>query len=297
MRHFMTAVAVATVLAVVAGDALAQQQGRGGQGRGGQGRGGAFGVGGGMGRGMGVDRLALLNIEAVQQELDLSEDQLAQVTALREETQAGRRGQRGQRGEGGERPDFRNMSEEERNAFMEERRKEREEQAKAELAKISEILEEDQVGRLNELWVQAQGIAALQNPEIAAKLQITDDQREELREVSRDLQEEMMAEMRELRNSGDREAVQAKMAELRKEMEEEVLDVLNDSQKQKFAALKGEPMEGLDEALRESQRRNFGGQGFGEGRRGGEGRGGEGRGGEGRRGRRGGAEGRPQAEN
>jgi hypothetical protein len=279
MKHFMTAVAVATVLAVVAGDALAQREGRGGRGRGG------FGGGGMMGGGMGVDRADLLNVEAVQQELDLSEDQLAQVTAMREEQQAERRAQRGQRGEGGERRDFRNMSEEERNAFMEERRKEREEQTKAQMAKISEILEEDQMGRLNELYVQAQGVGALQNPDIAAKLEITDDQREELREVSRDMQQEMMAEMRDLRESGDREAMQAKMTELRKEMEEEVLDVLNDDQKEKFTAMKGEPMEGLDQALRSMRGRGFG-----------EGRGGQGRGGEGRRGGRRGAEGRPQAE-
>ncbi len=289
MKHFCAFVAVVAILAISAGDVLAQNQGRGGRG----GQGGQFGRGGmmGGGGGMGVDRMALLNIEAVQQELDLSQDQLAQVTAMREELQAERRAQRGQRGEGQERPNLRDMSEAERNAWMEERRKEREEQTKAEIAKIGEILETDQLGRLNQIHVQAMGISALQNAEVAAKLQITDDQRNELREVSQELQQELMTEMRGLRESGDREAIQAKMAELRKEMETEVLDVLNDDQKSKFAALKGEPMEGLDEALRSVR-----GGGFGQGR-GGEGRGGEGRGGEGRRGgRRGGAEGRPQAE-
>lgn len=286
MKRYFAVVAVVAILAVAAGDALAQNQGRGGRGGFG-GRGGGFGMGG---MGGGVDRFALLEAEAVQQELDLSEDQLAQVKAYREEQQAERRAQRGQRGEGGERPNFRDMSEEERNAWMEERRKEREEQTKAEVAKLGEILEEDQLGRLNEIHIQAMGISALQNPEVAGKLGITAEQRDELREVSQELQQELMTEMRELRESGDREAIQEKMAELRKEMDEEVLDVLNDDQKSKFAAMKGEPMEGLDQVVRDMR-----GRAFGQGR-GGEGRGGEGRGGEGRRGRRGGAEGRPQAE-
>src|SRR5207244_2412072 len=84
-------VAVAVVVAASVSVAMAQGQG-GGRGRGG--RGGGFGV----------NPTALLQNETVQKDLDLSDDQKAQVTKLAEE-QAAQRGQgRGAGGQAGQDP-------------------------------------------------------------------------------------------------------------------------------------------------------------------------------------------------
>ena len=250
------AVMLVLIFAVAAG-AQEQERERGERGgRGGRGFGGGFG---GPGRGgFEVGRLDLVRVEPVQEELGLVEEQLTKVSDLRDEL----RGDRGGRSErGGERPNFRDMTDEEREEFMAQRQKEAAERSAQEKEKLGEILMPHQSQRLEEIFLQVRGPAALLDPTVAEAVGLTEDDQEELRETIQEAREGMQEEMRELFEAGDREQIRAKMTEMQKKVEEEALAVLSDEQKQKFTELKGEKFDLPPGAL-------GGGRG-GEGRRGG----------------------------
>ncbi len=138
-------------------------------------------------------------------------------------------------------------------------RERRQEQSKAEKEKVAEILSDQQMKRLNEIYIQVAGGQALDDEDVAAALKITDEQNEKLsaaRDEARDMQRE---QMRGLFQSGDREAAREKMAEIRKEADAIILAVLTDEQKQEFEQMKGEPLELTQEDLRRAS-------GFGGGR-------------------------------
>ena len=265
-------------------------QGRGGQGgRGGPGGGGfgSRGGGGSMfgGRGGGDMTMALLRIEAVRTELEMSPDQEEALTKLQEQGRP-------------ERPDvdFRNMSEEERTEFFEKMRKQAQERTTKMKEQLEEVLFPEQLERLQEINIQLQGIAALQNEEVAKELKITDAQKKELEEVRAGLMEKMREGMRELFSSGSRDGIREKMEKMRDDMEGDVLAVLTSEQKKKFEEMKGEKFEMPEGSFGrgrggQSGRGGFGGRGGGEqGGRGGRGGGERGGRGGGERGGRGGGE-------
>jgi len=233
----------AVVLAAVA-DAQQRGPGQGGQGRGpgggGQGPGqrqrggGPGGFGGGFGGGGGL--AGLLRIEEVRKELEVTDDQAAEVEALAE----------GQRGGG--RPDFgnfRELSDEERNAAFARLREEAEARTREMDAKIAEILLPPQYDRLKEIDLQVRGTAALSDKEVAATLKISESQQQELSEVREQTQAEQREQMRDLfqAEGADRESMGEKMAAMRREADEKVLAVLSAEQREHFAAMKGEPFE------------------------------------------------------
>jgi len=220
--------------------------------------GGRFG--GGMGGGFGQNRLSLLRIEAVQKELGLTEEQVAAVKKLSDELRPMGRGGRPGGGEGGQRrgrrpndsaPEARlegaqrffvqaaqpgrgQLSDEDRAKMREEAAA----RAKKEKEEIAKILKPDQLKRLTEIYVQQQGVNALNDEDVAKELLITDDQKAKLTKV----REEQGTAMRELFGAGaggDREAARTKMADLRKQNEEKTLAVLTDAQKKNFEELKG----------------------------------------------------------
>lgn len=223
MRRIVTGLLVAVAAAAMATDADAQ--GRGGRGGFGGGRGMGFGGGG-------VQRANLLQLESVQEELGVDGTVVEEVTAAQRELR-GERGQRGQRG------NFRDMSEDERAAAMEEMRAARVEQQKKMNEKLAEILGDEKMGRLNEIFVQAAGVAALQDPMVADKLDITQDQTDEMQQVARDA----MGDMREAFQSQDRDAIREKMEEIRASIEKDSLAVLTSVQKEMLDEMKGAPFE------------------------------------------------------
>jgi len=175
---------------------------------------GGFGFGGGGG-----GLLMLASMEAVQKEIKATEDQVASLKKLGEELR------------GGERPNFRDMSQEEREKAAAEMRT-RLEKANA---KLGEILKQDQLGRIEEISLQRRGTAALADPKVAKKLNLSDDQQKKLKEVS----DANAAAMREAFQDGNREGLREKMQELRKQAEEKVSAVLTSEQKAAFEKLKG----------------------------------------------------------
>jgi hypothetical protein len=241
------------------------QQGQG-RGRGGGGGGGGFMFGGGFLR----SRISFLRIAEVKKELELADEQVAEIEKVDEALQAkypmfpgrgGRGGnnnnegalqvvpartyfvalqepnqQQGQgRGRGG--GNFQPPTPEER-AEAEKRRLER---TREEKAKLAEILLPNQIKRLNEIFVQVNGANALQDEEIAKELGISDAQKAKLAEVRQANDEASRSQGREAFAIADEAARAAKFAEIRKEADGKLLAVLTPDQQKKFEAMKGKP--------------------------------------------------------
>ena len=168
-------------LAVVPMAALAQGQGRGGGG----GRGG-FG-GGMMGGGMMGGVTGLVMMEEVRKELKLSEEQETKIREMGAEMMqqafGGFGGRGGAGGGGGNRPDFQNMSEEERKKFRDEMQAKVAEQTKKAEESLKKVLTPEQNVRLNELRLQREGVQALARAEVAGALKLTDAQNEAIAEI------------------------------------------------------------------------------------------------------------------
>lgn len=253
MRVQTAFVVAAALAALVASDVLAQPGG----GRGGR---GFRGFGGGFG---GTDRMDLLRVEKVQQNLNFTTEQQQQLTAAEEALDEQRRENRGDFG------DIRNMSQEERQQAFARMRTERLNQ---EMAKLGEVLNDEQMKRLEEIYVQVQGASAVTDPKVAEKLNISAAQQEELQTVQGDARGRMMEQFRDMRDSDmTREELQAQREELQKQTDEQMLAVLSESQKNAFAQMKGAALELTQDDLRQARRGGRGGRGggdFGGGRRG-----------------------------
>ena len=231
--------------------AAGMAQERGTRGEGGRRR----GFGGMMMRGFGGPDLAgLLRIDKVREELDLLDEQIADLKKLGESSRRPR----------GERPDFRNMSNEERSQFFAKMRSEAEKRRKEMEAKIKEILLPEQWERLQQIKLQASGVRALLQKEVQVKLKVTEEQAKKLAAVAEEQRTAMREKMRELFQTRDRDKIREAITAAQKEFGEKLLAVLTDAQREAFEKLKGKPFELPRSAF-------FGG------RRGGRGRGGPGR--------------------
>jgi hypothetical protein len=170
---------------------------------------------GGRGRGMGgmMSQASLLRQEAVQADLGLSADLKAKLAAEFPE-----RGPGG--GGGGGNP--RDMTDEQRQTWMEERRARNAEDDK----KIASLLDAKQLTRLKQIRVQALGAGALMDETLAKELSITDDQVAKLQSA--------MQEMRQGGGGGG-----GNPGEMRAKMTAKAMEILSADQKAKLEALKG----------------------------------------------------------
>jgi len=258
-------------LAVVPMAALAQGQGRGGGG----GRGG-FG-GGMMGGGMMGGVTGLVMMEEVRKELKLSEEQETKIrdmgAEMMQQAFGGFGGRGGAGGGGGNRPDFQNMSEEERKKFRDEMQAKVAEQTKKAEESLKKVLTPEQNVRLNELRLQREGVQALGRAEVAGALKLTDAQNEAIAEIleaarpqrggpggggpgggfGRNLSDEERAKMRE------------EMEARRKKTQEDIELVMTEDQKAAWTKMQGAKFEFPE---RPSFGGGFGG-GFGRGGAGG----------------------------
>lgn len=166
------------------------------------------------------------------------------------------------------------------------------------LETLDSVLTEDQKKRLTEIATQLVGPRILMDESVAGKLEITDEQKEQLQAAVAEIGTEIRNVAMELRESGNfgPDAMQERVGEILKESGDKLLGVLTEEQRKSFDEMKGEP---VSEELIESTRQmtmmigvGRGGMGGGRGGRGGEGGGGRGgRGGEGGQGGGGGGEG------
>ena len=168
---------------------------------------------GGRGRGMGgmMSHASLLRQEPVQADLGLSADLKKKIASELPE--------RGPGGGAGGNP--RDMTDEQRQKWMEERRARNTEDDK----KIAGLLDTKQLARLKQIRVQALGAGALMDEPIAKELSITDDQ------VSK-----LQSAMREMRQGG---GGGGNPGEMRAKMTAKAMEILSADQKAKLEALKG----------------------------------------------------------
>jgi hypothetical protein len=229
---------------------------------GGQGGGGRGGFGGGMaGRGGPGTPFALLAVPAVQDELALSADQKTKAQTLmgeiREQMQGGF----------GDLQGLRDLPEAERLAKMAEFAQKREElTAKINTEykpKFAEFLDEVQLTRLHQIYWQSQGGAALRDPELAGKLNLSQEQKDKIAATIRETQGRGFGGgpgggPGGGQGGGNREEAMARMQEAREKRDAALLGTLTDEQKAQFEKLKGA-------AFDVSQLRGPGGPGGGPG--------------------------------
>lgn len=222
-----------------------------GGGRGGPG--GRGGFGGGFGGGGGA--AGLLFMEEVRKEVGVTDEQNEKIRKAMEEIGGGR-GPGGPGGFGG--PGGRggaDLSEEERQKRMEEFRKQAEERAKKTDAALKSVLDEKQMARLEELRIQREGAAALSRPEVAAKLKLSDEQKEKVKTALESGRMDRNAFGGRDASPEDRQKAMAEFAAKREKANADAVAVLTEEQKTAFAALQGEKFE--------FPQPNFGGRGPG----------------------------------
>lgn len=206
------------LMAMMVGDTFAQ----GGR------RGGMFQVGG-MGGGM----ADLMTHDKVKEELKLEDEQVEEIKQLAEDIRSEAREMfqelREEAAEGG----FEGMRERMAELSAEVRKKEKD--------SLKEILNEDQFKRYSELRVQRMGIRALDDEEFAKEIGLSEDDIQEIKDIQSDFRDQMMEELQALQ--GDREGMRDLMREMSKELEENILGVLNDEQKKAWEDAKGEEFE------------------------------------------------------
>jgi hypothetical protein len=196
----------------------------------------------------------LLANEQVQKELELIEDQIKDFEKIREE-----QGTKMREMFSG----MRDLPEDERRAKFEEMRGKLEEAQKQLREEMKNVLMPHQQDRLREIFVQVRGVGALDDPEIAAELKITDDQKKKLAETREEAGQKMREMFSGRRGEGEGERrgpdedMRAKFQQMQTETNDKILAVLDSEQKAKFEQMKGEKFE-LDRS-----QMGFGGRGPG----------------------------------
>ncbi len=222
MRMIRLTVLTLAVAAMLAGSAMAQQRPQPGQGRGGPGGPGGPGDPGARG-------LGLLMAPAVQEELKLSEEQLSQLRTAASEL----RSAQPVRPEG-----LRDLAPEERREAMEKMRAEAEERTNKILA---DILKPEQRERFEQIQLQTRGVLALMDPEVAEKLGLSDEQKEQIETTVRESRTEMARRFQ--RGGGDPGAAMERIRAAQLEIQEKAMNVLTSEQKETWNSLVGSPVE------------------------------------------------------
>ena len=137
---------------------------------------------------------------------------------------------------------------------------------------LAEILNEAQIKRLNEIRINVLGANALTDSKVAEAVGLTTDDVQKIEEARSAAFAEMRQNMMQNMSGGggDRSAMMEKMQEMRASVDKSIMEMLTEEQATRFQTLKGEPFE-LD--MRELMMGGRGGQG-GPGGRGGGGAGG-----------------------
>ncbi|MGQ9503436.1 MAG: hypothetical protein ACUVQG_01370 [Thermogutta sp.] len=229
MRTYVlrSAVVAGLAFALVATAAMAQPPGGPG-GPGGQRGLGMFmmGPGGGL-----VGYSQLLRNEKVQKEIELTDDQKAELQKIEEQSRERMR----QVFQGGQQD--------------REAARQRFEQARAETQKAIEgVLLPNQVKRLKEIRLQVAGIsAAIMDADVRKELGVSEEQVQKIREAT----QKVMEELRSQRQEGERpspEQMQQRMQQFRQKVTEAVMAQLTEEQKKKWNEMIGEKFElSLDE--------------------------------------------------
>ncbi len=197
----------------------------------------------------------ILRDKKVQEELDLTEEQIEKLKTLGQKL----RGEMRQRSTNMRQQwdKIRDLTPEQRRAKLKElREKADEDMEKARdrwaermatvKKELAEILQSAQLERLEQIHLQWRGIRAIEDPDVAKALGITDEQKEKLEALRKEIAEkrqELFRSLQDLSREERRETMRAKTTELMKDAEQKLLDVLSTEQRDKLEKMKGEKFE------------------------------------------------------
>ena len=113
---------------------------------------------------------------------------------------------------------------------------------------LKATLKEDQSKRLHQLELQQEGPLALfhGDPKVAKSLKITGEQRKKFMAVVQDLQKKIKPLIEEAESGGNPEEIRPKVMKIKKEHEQQIEDLLTDTQKGQWKEMLGKPI-ALDE--------------------------------------------------
>jgi Spy/CpxP family protein refolding chaperone len=193
------------------------------------GPGGRRGMGPGMGFGFGMGGgFGLLMMPEVQKELNITEQQMQQIGQLmaqqREQMQA--------------------LMQQMRDATPEQRQQLMQQAMQKWDEGIGKILQPAQKTRLRELQLQAEGASALARPDVAKELNLSEDQRKKIGDITTQYRQKQMQLWQQGRGPGvDRQAMFQQMQQLRQQMDKELLAVLTTQQLEQWKKMQGKPFQ------------------------------------------------------
>jgi len=190
----------------------------------------------GSGRGSSRSSLfGLLRLEQVQKEMKLNKEQTTKVQAIIENLGAELREQYTALREIEDRQKQREKMSELRDQFDDRVREQ-----------LRDVVEREQMMRLYQIRLQVRAVVdSLANRYVAGRLKITDDQKNRLAEINKDMQakrSELFSSMRDASREQRSEAYQ-KYRKIRSDADEQALGLLTAEQKKAFEEMKGEKIE------------------------------------------------------
>ncbi len=198
-------------------------------------------------------KMQLLQMEKVRKELELDEEagkKIADIVAdVRDEIRQEMREMFQDAG------NFREMDEDERKEFGEKMRKMMTEVNGDAWKEISKLVNKDQMGRLNQLVLQRQGVTALLGKKLQKELEVTEEQIKKMQAKNKELREELNEEIQAAREDRDFEAMRDAQTEYRKASKEAFMKILTDKQKKKLEEMMGKEFE-FPRAQRRGRGRN-----------------------------------------
>lgn len=183
--------------------------------------------GGGRGMGMMGGSTVLLTAPAAHAELGISEDQAEKLMAIADEIRGGMR----EKMQG-----LRDLppaeQRERRTALMAE-------VEESVAAKVKDVLDAKQMERFEQIRIQMMGLQAFGSPVVVEKLEISDDQKSKMKELTSELETNVREAMQDAQ--GDFRAAGEKIMALRKEALARAVKELSEEQKKAWAELIGKP--------------------------------------------------------
>ena len=220
MNATRNVLAMLGLAATIAAPALAQRPGGQGQGR--------FGGPGLMG-----GPVQLLMAPPVQEELELSDEQIEQIEPIGETLRAAMMERLRDQGGGAT-----NLSPEERRSRFEEISRELNHRSMEEL---KDVLSAEQMSRLQQIEIQQSGVLAFDQPAVTEKLKLSDEQAGKIETILTSYRQEARAIMEEGRDADDRREVMSRFFDLRQSSMDQAMAILDDSQKSAWDEMTGEP--------------------------------------------------------
>lgn len=176
---------------------------------------------------------SLVSQPVVQQELGVTDEQKAKITGILEEMPLP--------GESIDLAKLQGLNEKEQNEYFAKQRQANSKKVTALEERLKKLLTPDQLARLDQLDVQAWGAIVVLRPDIAQAVGLSQEQKDKIRQVRKPYPQAPRYQPPRLRTTPPAELKKAldEWQSKKAEKEAEMLNVLDDEQKAKFAKFKG----------------------------------------------------------